>query len=307
MLSVWRDAPDPIFLPHEPSGVVLSLPFHFNPSHFPLFVKNFIKTGGVNLYNQHSHGFTSYQEFQGFSELASFCIALDNDIYARIREKKSKPHSNMPSQNQTFSYPPPQLRASAPHITLSTNIPNPGPCSIPSYDPMELDNSEAGKAAPKAYRWAHNLYGYCGQKSQIYSVSLKDITDYLDKPKRSEKEETDFLHQKNLTQFHDFLSLFSFKEAEKLPPHRYIDHEIPVDEKQKLVLGPLCSMSDAELEALREYLRENLERGFIETSTSSFASPMLFFKKPGGGLCFCVDYRALNAITKKSLPFTPNR
>ncbi|RKF77650.1 hypothetical protein GcM1_217020 [Golovinomyces cichoracearum] len=28
---------------------------------------------------------------------------------------------------------------------------------------MELDNSEAGKAARKAYRWAHNLCGYCGK------------------------------------------------------------------------------------------------------------------------------------------------
>ncbi|RKF79589.1 hypothetical protein GcM1_201043 [Golovinomyces cichoracearum] len=28
---------------------------------------------------------------------------------------------------------------------------------------MELDNSEAGKAARKAYRCAHNLCGYCGK------------------------------------------------------------------------------------------------------------------------------------------------
>ncbi|KAI0991344.1 hypothetical protein K3495_g16843, partial [Podosphaera aphanis] len=60
-------------------------------------------------------------------------------------------------------------------------------------------------------------------------------------------------------------------------------------------------MSDAELEALREYLRENLEKGFIEPSTSSYASPVLFVRKPGGGLRFCVDYRALNNITKKNL------
>lgn len=26
---------------------------------------------------------------------------------------------------------------------------------------MELDNSEAGKAARKAYRWSNNLCGYC--------------------------------------------------------------------------------------------------------------------------------------------------
>ena len=34
-------------------------------------------------------------------------------------------------------------------------------------------------------------------------------------------------------------------------------------------------------------------------SNSPAAAPILFVKKPGGGLRFCVDYRALNAITKK--------
>ncbi|VDB88691.1 Bgt-20696-2, partial [Blumeria graminis f. sp. tritici] len=34
---------------------------------------------------------------------------------------------------------------------------------VQNFDPMELDNSEAGKAARKAYRWANNLCGYCGK------------------------------------------------------------------------------------------------------------------------------------------------
>lgn len=42
-----------------------------------------------------------------------------------------------------------------------------------------------------------------------------------------------------------------------------------------------------------------MRKGFICASTSSAASPVLFVKKPGGGLRFCVDYRKLNAITIK--------
>ena len=59
-------------------------------------------------------------------------------------------------------------------------------------------------------------------------------------------------------------------------------------------------MSRDELIELDRYLKENLSKGFIRASTSSAASPVLFVKKPGGGLRFCVDYRGLNAITVKN-------
>lgn len=58
-------------------------------------------------------------------------------------------------------------------------------------------------------------------------------------------------------------------------------------------------MSLPELQALDEYLREHLEKGFIRLSSSPASSPVLFVRKPGGGLRFCVDYRRLNAITVK--------
>ena len=58
-------------------------------------------------------------------------------------------------------------------------------------------------------------------------------------------------------------------------------------------------MSRAELLVLRKTLTELLEKNFIHVSKSSAAAPVLFARKPGGGLRFCVDYRALNAITKK--------
>jgi hypothetical protein len=63
--------------------------------------------------------------------------------------------------------------------------------------------------------------------------------------------------------------------------------------------GPLYGMSREELLALRQELTSLLDRGFIRVSRSSAAAPVLFVKKPGGGLRFCVDYRALNSISEK--------
>ena len=58
-------------------------------------------------------------------------------------------------------------------------------------------------------------------------------------------------------------------------------------------------MSRDKLLVLRKTLTEHLEKGFIRVSNSPVAAPVLFVRKPGGGLRFCVDYRVLNRITKK--------
>ncbi|KAI0999245.1 hypothetical protein K3495_g8954 [Podosphaera aphanis] len=44
---------------------------------------------------------------------------------------------------------------------------------------------------------------------------------------------------------------------------------------------------------------EFLDKNWIRASRSPGGAPVLFFKKPGGGLRFCVDYWALNAITER--------
>jgi RNase H-like domain found in reverse transcriptase/Reverse transcriptase (RNA-dependent DNA polymerase)/Integrase zinc binding domain/Chromo (CHRromatin Organisation MOdifier) domain/Integrase core domain len=100
--------------------------------------------------------------------------------------------------------------------------------------------------------------------------------------------------------YHEFLKVFDQSEADKLPPHRDCDHKIELQPGTTPPHGPLYGMSEDELLVLRKFLQENLDKGFIRASTSPAASPVLFAKKPGGGLRFCVDYRALNAITIKN-------
>ncbi|XP_044714522.1 reverse transcriptase (RNA-dependent DNA polymerase) domain-containing protein [Hirsutella rhossiliensis] len=62
--------------------------------------------------------------------------------------------------------------------------------------------------------------------------------------------------------------------------------------------GPLYEMSRDELLVLRKTLTDHLDKGWIRASSSPASAPVLFARKPSGGLRFCVDYRGLNAITK---------
>ena len=102
-------------------------------------------------------------------------------------------------------------------------------------------------------------------------------------------------------QYHKFLDVFSKDNTDKLPPlHLGVDHKIKIEPGTQALSGPLYSISREELEVLKKYLTENLNKGFIQASSSPAATLVLFVKKPGGGLCFCVDYRALNTITIKN-------
>ena len=49
-------------------------------------------------------------------------------------------------------------------------------------------------------------------------------------------------------------------------------------------------MSQDKLLVLRKTLNKLLDKGFIRVSSSLVAAPVLFAKKLGGRLWFCVDY-----------------
>ena len=54
-----------------------------------------------------------------------------------------------------------------------------------------------------------------------------------------------------------------------------------------------------ELETVQEYINKNQARGWIREPFTDGGSPIMFVKKKDGSLRLCMDYRALNEVTKK--------
>jgi hypothetical protein len=67
-----------------------------------------------------------------------------------------------------------------------------------------------------------------------------------------------------------------------------------------LEYSPLYKIITAELEAIKKYLLEDLNKGFITSSQSPFAAPVLFIKKSNRSLWFYINYQKLNQITYKN-------
>ena len=137
---------------------------------------------------------------------------------------------------------------------------------------------------------------------EVFSVLLRDIKHAL-KPK-IKTDPAPVLPKV----YKKFLKVFSQEKANKLPlACPGVDHIIKMQPGTQLPARPLYGMSKDELEVLKKYLKDNLSKGYIQAFSFLAAAPVLFVKKPGGGLQFCVNYRGLNDLTVKNkylLPLT---
>jgi hypothetical protein len=106
-------------------------------------------------------------------------------------------------------------------------------------------------------------------------------------------------------EYHDFADVFSKVKADMLAPHPPYNLKITLEDGALPPQPPLYLLSTLELATLRDFLDEHLNIGFIQPSSSSHGAPILFVKKKDGSLHLCVDFRALNKVTKKDCYLLP--
>jgi hypothetical protein len=96
----------------------------------------------------------------------------------------------------------------------------------------------------------------------------------------------------------NYQDVFDFPKH--LPPKRKLEHTIELEPDTLPKFSGMYKMSPKELEELKKQLTELLEYGFIKPSESPWGAPVLFVQKKDGSFRLCIDYRALNKVTKKN-------
>lgn len=98
---------------------------------------------------------------------------------------------------------------------------------------------------------------------------------------------------------HSYSDVFATNEFD-LGNFTTIEHSIDTGDsrpiKQRLRRTPVCYVDEEE-----KHLNKLLGAGVIEPSTSEWASAPVLVRKKDGTLRWCIDYRALNAVTKKDV------
>ena len=105
-----------------------------------------------------------------------------------------------------------------------------------------------------------------------------------------------------LKKYHLIIEVFKKSNVDKIAEHQAKqDHEIhPEKDKKASFVQNYELLLDQETAAMKNYIDEHLEKHFIRPSSSAAAFSIPLVRKPGTSLCFCINYRALNAVIIKN-------
>ena len=98
---------------------------------------------------------------------------------------------------------------------------------------------------------------------------------YNSRYEKKEELEEEKIKQLLPKEYHDFMPLFKKVVADVLPPHQQYDHKITLKKGFTPPFRPIYLLSISELKALREWLDENLSKGFIRASLLPAEAPIV--------------------------------
>ncbi|CAJ0966523.1 unnamed protein product [Ranitomeya imitator] len=211
----------------------------------------------------------------------------------------------------SMTSPPKELKEKNSHCSLPIKI----LCSgqwISSADMIE--SGAGGNFMDIAFAKEHGIE-IQQRTSPITMETMNPIINWETKeiifPTRSNSALTEAVPESTATEPHvQHIEFFDIceKNADQLPPHRHYDCPIELLPGADIPFGNVYPLAAQELQALKEYIDENLAKGFIRPSSSPAGAPIFFVKKKDGSLRLCVDYRELNKVIIRNcypLPLIP--
>jgi len=136
-----------------------------------------------------------------------------------------------------------------------------------------------------------------GKTMEVRKVAEKwEIWDEEEEAARSEAEAKELVPEK----FHKWIKIFGNKQSERMSTRKVWDHAIDVKEVFVLRKGKVYPLSREEREEMREFIQEQLRKGYIWLLKSPQTAPVFFMGKKDGKKQMVQDYRYLNEWTIKN-------
>ena len=133
--------------------------------------------------------------------------------------------------------------------------------SIPVSE-TSMSNSEQPNIAiigAAAFLHTSKLLGSNNFKLHLHSLDIQaNSTKLVETPNLSNVP----------SKYYEFANIFRKTKAETLPPHRSYDPKINLEEGAQPLVSLIYSLSASEQEALKEFIEENLNTGFIWLTSS---------------------------------------
>ena len=130
-----------------------------------------------------------------------------------------------------------------------------------------------------------------GKPIEVKKVAEEwEIWDEEEKAAKLEEEAKKLVPEK----FHRWIKMFGKKQSERMPTRKLWDHAINVREGFMPRKGKVYPLSRKEREEVREFVREQLRKGYIQPSKSPQMALVFFVGKKDGKKRMVQNYRYLN-------------